>query len=152
MSLGLDWSDTMERSQAVTNGRGADALRENRPGVPREARPHTTGNLQRASDLTQQRTQRASLISPSLELTPIYSSVQPPRGLSGVVRRAAYRYPEYRARRWMMLMFADRIDVLEHNPAKAALLAGSLGAFGYMLYKLTGRPRARARVARRLAS
>jgi hypothetical protein len=48
-------------------------------------------------------------------LTPVYGTAQPPRGASGFLRRAAYRIPEHRARRWMLLMLADRVDVMEHR-------------------------------------
>jgi hypothetical protein len=62
----------------------------------------------------------------------VFGTVQPPRGLSGLVRRAAYRVPEHRASRWMLLVVGDRIDALEHRlarglwlvPAAVALAAG----------------------------
>jgi hypothetical protein len=38
-----------------------------------------------------------------------------PRGLSGLVRRAAYRVPEHRTARWALLLAGDRLDVLEHR-------------------------------------
>ena len=54
------------------------------------------------------------------------------RGLSGLVRRAAYRVPEHRTTRWTLLLVGDRLDVLEHRlarylwlaPAALALAAG----------------------------
>jgi hypothetical protein len=47
-------------------------------------------------------------------LTPVFGTTCPPKGLSGVIRRFAYRrYSEGRAAHWLLLMFADRIDVLE---------------------------------------
>lgn len=55
------------------------------------------------------RTHRAGLHHP----TPVFGTAQPLHGLSGVLRRGAYRIPEYRARHWMLLMAADRVDVLE---------------------------------------
>jgi len=66
--------------------------------------------------------------------TPVFGTAQPASGLSGLVRRAAYRIPEHHAARWALLLAGDRIDVLEHRiarnlwllPAAAALAAGYL--------------------------
>lgn len=46
-------------------------------------------------------------------LTPVVGTAQPPRGLSGPLRRAAYELPEHRFGHWGLLMLADRVDVLE---------------------------------------
>jgi hypothetical protein len=64
---------------------------------------------------------------------PVSSAAQPPRGLSGVVRRAAYAIPEHQVRHWALLILADRLDFLErvfteqarrHPTALAAALGG----------------------------
>jgi hypothetical protein len=60
------------------------------------------------------------------------ATAEPPRALSGTVRRLAYRVPEHRATRWMLLLMGDKLDVLEHRlstglwllPAAAALVVG----------------------------
>ncbi|MDB5221135.1 MAG: hypothetical protein JWO86_9062 [Myxococcaceae bacterium] len=46
-------------------------------------------------------------------LTPVFGTVCPPRGLSGVIRRYAYTFSEGRLAHWTLLMLGDRIDVLE---------------------------------------
>lgn len=79
------------------------------------------------------------------DLPAVFGTGQPPKGLSGRLRRIAYRIPEHRARHWMMLLLADRVDVLEHRFAargggsggresklKTAAKAGASGAFGAM--------------------
>ena len=49
-----------------------------------------------------------------LQLTPVFGTTLPPRGLSGAVRRVAYsRYSEARAAHWLLLLLADRVDVVE---------------------------------------
>jgi hypothetical protein len=55
-------------------------------------------------------------------LTPVFGTSCPPHGLSGVIRRYAYRYSEGRTLHWLLLVFADRVDVLESNVG--ALLRG----------------------------
>jgi hypothetical protein len=43
-------------------------------------------------------------------LTPVFGTVAPLHGLSGMVRRYAYRYSEGRAAHWLLLVLGDRID------------------------------------------
>jgi hypothetical protein len=53
-------------------------------------------------------------------VTPVFGTSCPPRGISGVIRRLAYRrYSEGRAAHWLLLMFADRVDVLESRIGEA---------------------------------
>jgi hypothetical protein len=46
-------------------------------------------------------------------LTPVYGTAQPPKGLSGLIRKAAFRRSENDLRHWLMLLFADRVNVVE---------------------------------------
>lgn len=48
-------------------------------------------------------------------LTPVFGTSVPLRGLSGVVRRFAYRYSEARAAHWLLLLVGDRIDAIESH-------------------------------------
>ena len=49
-------------------------------------------------------------------LPPVFGTSCPPKGLSGVMRRFAYkRYSEARAAHWLLLLAADRVDALEHH-------------------------------------
>ena len=47
------------------------------------------------------------------KMTPVFGTSCPPRGLSGALRAVAYKFSEGRLARWMTLMFADRVDVVE---------------------------------------
>lgn len=51
---------------------------------------------------------------------PVFGTAQPPRGVSGVMRRLAYRIPEHHAKHWMLLLAADRVDVVGHRLIGAA--------------------------------
>jgi hypothetical protein len=55
-------------------------------------------------------------------LTPVFGTAQPPRGLSGAIRRYAYTFSEGRLTHWLLLVGADRVDVLENRVM--ALLSG----------------------------
>jgi hypothetical protein len=98
------------------SGHGVDAAPETRPGVPREWIPDGAGawwdhpSQQRGAALLSRQGLRAA--------TPVFGTAQPVRGLSGLVRRAAYRIPEHRASRWALLLAGDRLDVLEHRVAR----------------------------------
>jgi hypothetical protein len=48
-------------------------------------------------------------------LPPVFGTGQPPRGISGAIRRYAYTLSEGRASHWLLLLAADRVDVLESS-------------------------------------
>ena len=49
-------------------------------------------------------------------LTPVFGTSCPPKGVSGVIRKHAYRrYSEGRAAHWLLLIAADRVDAWESH-------------------------------------
>lgn len=48
-------------------------------------------------------------------VTRVFGTSTPPKGLSGAVRRYAYQYSEATATHWMSLILADRINVIEEK-------------------------------------
>jgi hypothetical protein len=46
-------------------------------------------------------------------ITRVFGTSVPPSGLSGVIRRRAYKYSEAQAAHWMMLILADRVDIVQ---------------------------------------
>lgn len=117
------------RNQIV--GWGVDAARENRPGSPMELEPPRKMG-QPPYDVPEEQAgagpHRPSVKAKTRPLTPVYGTVVPGRALSGVLRKLAYRLPESRRRRWMMLMISDRIDVLEHTVLPGLLKIGGVAA------------------------
>lgn len=95
-------------------GWGTDLDPADRPAVPKENyRPGTTGAHWRFPDRQQQKAPR-EVSTEHKFLPPVFGTSAPTRGLSGVVRRLAYRrYGEGRLAHWLLLVFADKIDVLE---------------------------------------
>lgn len=53
-------------------------------------------------------------------LTAVFGTSTPPAGLSGVLRRYAFRYSESSYGHWLPLVLADRIGVVEGNLADLA--------------------------------
>jgi hypothetical protein len=45
-------------------------------------------------------------------LSAVFGTKIPPKGLSGALRRKAYKFSENKLRRWLLLIFADRVDSL----------------------------------------
>ncbi|WP_240347800.1 hypothetical protein [Longitalea arenae] len=46
-------------------------------------------------------------------LSRVFGTSTPPAGLSGLIRKQAFKYSEGQAAHWMMLMLADRVDVVQ---------------------------------------
>lgn len=46
-------------------------------------------------------------------ITSVFGTSTPPSGLSGAIRRHAYKYSEATATHWMTLILADRVDVVQ---------------------------------------
>ena len=46
-------------------------------------------------------------------VTRVFGTSTPPAGLSGAIRRFAYKYSEATAAHWMTLILADRVDVIQ---------------------------------------
>lgn len=94
-------------------GWGSDLPRSRRPGVPKEAAPP----LPTGAHWNQPEQQRTDVkIYHSIErpgITQVFGTTLPPKGLSGKIRDVAYQLGENLASRWMLLLLADRVDVIE---------------------------------------
>lgn len=98
---------TATANAPVIPDRGVDRDPGARPGVPMERAPRPVGRAR--------------------EMPPARGTAQPLRGMSGVLRRAAYRIPEHEARHWALLLFADRVDAVEHGAWRAGAIAAAIG-------------------------
>jgi hypothetical protein len=103
-------------------GWGVDLDPKDRPAVPKENfNPQGTGAHWHFPERQLPRWPRER--SPEhRHLTPVFGTACPPKGLSGAVRKYAYRFSEGRLAHWLLLMGADRIDVVESR--FQALLSG----------------------------
>jgi hypothetical protein len=112
--------DRPTEPQRPPHGHGVDASPKVRPGVPRERRIVDPGAPWERP--AQQRNLTALARSGVRSATPVFGTAAPAHGVSGALRRLAYRVPERRASRWALLLGADRVDVLEHRLARATWL------------------------------
>jgi len=105
--------DMANRFQHIP-GWGVDADPKNNPTYPMKK---YTGDDHRRLDYERAPQQPLEMeILQSIErpnVTRVFGTSTPPMGLSGAIRRLAYKYSEATATRWMTLILADRVNVLE---------------------------------------
>ena len=97
-----------------------DLYPERRPGGPMESRPRPAAGTHWDEPPKQPEHGRVFRHARLDTLTPVFGTAQPPRALSGFLRRTAYAMPDSLVRHWMLLMLADRVDALEHRAKKPA--------------------------------
>lgn len=90
-------------------GWGVDLDRADRPSVPKERADLETGAHWDFPERQQQKQPREHSIEHQF-VTPVFGTSVPLKGVSGAMRRYAYRYGEARAAHWLLLIAADRVD------------------------------------------
>ncbi|SIQ39545.1 hypothetical protein [Pseudacidovorax sp. RU35E] len=95
-------------------GWGVDRERSSRPAVPMERTPPRLEGVHWTQPAQQPQTVEV-LCSTERDstITPIFGSTLPPQGASGGLRRAAFRFSENDLRHWLILLLADRTDMVE---------------------------------------
>lgn len=94
-------------------GWGADLDPSVRPAVPMERTPPRFVHPHYEQPEHQPVTVKAFHSTERPGLTPVFGTVQPPSGVSGLIRSGAFRFSENDIRHWLMLLFADRVNVVE---------------------------------------
>lgn len=107
-----------ESSEQLRNripGWGVDLNPSDRPSVPKlQFQEDFTGAHWEFPERQPERYPRERSVEHGM-LTPVFGTAQPPSGVSGAIRRYAYRYSEGRTAHWLLLVFADRVDAWEHH-------------------------------------
>jgi hypothetical protein len=109
-------AESAEQLRARIPGWGVDLDPADRPSVPKlRFQEDLTGAHWEFPDRQPEKWPRERSIEHKF-LTPVFGTAQPPKGLSGVIRRFSYaRYSEGRAAHWLLLILADRVDAWEHH-------------------------------------
>jgi hypothetical protein len=110
--------ETVEELRARIPGWGADLDPRDRPSVPREVfDPAASGAHWEFPERQPEKWPRERSIEHG-QLTPVFGTSTPPRGLSGAIRKYSYaKYSEGRAAHWLLLIAADRVDAVESHLA-----------------------------------
>jgi hypothetical protein len=95
-------------------GWGIDADPDNRPNYP--MKNYTGADFERLKyerPVQQTRTVEVLHSNERPGLSSVFGTSSPPSGLSGAIRRFAFRYSESTYSHWLPLVLADRINVVE---------------------------------------
>ena len=95
-------------------GWGADANPENDPTYPmRDRSRDDKGGTNWKRPPQQKQTVEILQSIERNNLTAVFGTSTPPSGVSGMIRRQAFKYSEAEWAHWLMLMAADRVNVVE---------------------------------------
>ncbi|WP_448624288.1 hypothetical protein [Geodermatophilus sp. URMC 64] len=116
-------AETPDQLRARIPGWGVDLDPKDRPSVPKlQFQEGLTGAHWEFPERQPEKEPRERSIEHKF-LTPVFGTAQPPKGLSGAIRRFSYaRYSEGRAAHWLLLMAADRVDAWEEHLRSFATL------------------------------
>src|SRR5918998_6083396 len=108
--------ETREQLRARIPGWGADLDPADRPSHPKlRYAPETTGAHWDFPERQPEKEPRERSVEHAF-VTPVFGTAQPPKGLSGAIRKFSYgRYSEARLGHWLLLILADRVDAWEHH-------------------------------------
>jgi hypothetical protein len=108
--------ETPEQLRARIPGWGADLDPADRPSYPKlQFQEELTGAHWEFPDRQPEEWPRERSIEHAF-LTPAFGTAQPPKGLSGVIRKYSYaKFSEGRAAHWLLLVLADRVDAWEEH-------------------------------------
>ncbi|MBT2248234.1 hypothetical protein JHV56_05925 [Arthrobacter sp. BHU FT2] len=110
-----------EDLRAQIPGWGADLDPADRPSYPREQPGIETGARWDFPERQPEKWPRERSVEHAF-LPPVFGTSTPPSGVSGAIRRYAYKYSEGRASHWLLLVAADRVDAWEHHVKSLATL------------------------------
>ena len=157
----MEFASERERhDDTEIEGWGADLDPKDRPAVPKERTPPRLENV--PWDYPDQQPVRVEVFHSTERpgITPVFGTAVPPAGLSGAIRRRAYSHSENDLRHWLMLLAADRVNVVEglfadvrESPRSRRIAAGVLvgGILAYVLFRTQTRRRPRRPMAHRHA-
>jgi hypothetical protein len=93
-------------------GWGADLDHKNRPAYPMERTPP---RLDEHIHAPEQQAERVKILCSNERpsITPVFGTTLPPAGISGKLREYAFKFSENDLRHWLVLLFADRINMFE---------------------------------------
>ncbi|MCE7031465.1 hypothetical protein LY625_02300 [Lysobacter sp. GX 14042] len=127
---------------AHIQGWGSDLDRSKRPAVPMERTPPRLDVPWEDPPPRQPMTVEVLRSIERPEYSRTFGTRVPPSGVSGMIRRAAFRHSENNLRHWLMLVAADRVNVVEgmagdlkRSPARAVLVGGGVALAAWWLLR-----------------
>ena len=108
--------ETPEQLRARIPGWGVDLDPADRPSHPKlRYAPDSTGAHWDFPERQPEKWPRERSVEHAF-VTPVFGTAQPPKGLSGAIRKLSYaRFSEGRLAHWLLLVAADRVDAYEEH-------------------------------------
>lgn len=106
-------SNKLAADHSHIKGWGADLDPKNRPAYPMERTPPRLEGLHWHDVEDQPLKMKVYHSVERPGITPVFGTSTPPSGISGRLRDVAYGFSENDVRHWMLLLLADRINVVE---------------------------------------
>lgn len=104
---------TVKKDFSHIQGWGADLDHKNRPAYPMERTPPRLQNVHWDHPENQPVNMKVYHSVERPGLTPVFGTSSPPSGLSGKIRDVAYKMSENDIRHWLLLLMADRVNMVE---------------------------------------
>lgn len=105
-------AESSDELRARIPGWGADLNPQDRPAVPKLQFDESVRDA-KMPERQPEKWPRERSIEHGI-LPPVFGTTCPPKGLSGAMRKLSYaKYSEGRAAHWLLLLAADRVDVVE---------------------------------------
>jgi hypothetical protein len=102
-----------QRDLSHIQGWGADLDHANRPAYPMERTPPRLEGVHWTDPEDQPLRMKVYHSTERPGITPVFGTSAPPTGLSGKIRDVAYKLSENDIRHWLLLLLADRVNVVE---------------------------------------
>jgi hypothetical protein len=111
---------------------GVDLDPSRRPGVPMMREPQPWPNTRFPPE--RQPGEPASPMHgrPNKPMPPVFGTAVPLRGLSGVIRKLAYQYPDHYPSHWVVMMLGDRVDFWSHRARRLLPVAVPLAVLSFI--------------------
>lgn len=102
-----------KRDMSHIQGWGADLDHKNRPAYPMERTPPRLEHAHAERPEDQPLNIKVYHSTERPGVTPVFGTSSPPSGLSGKIRDVAFKLSENDARHWLLLLLADRVNMVE---------------------------------------
>jgi hypothetical protein len=108
-------TETPDQLRARIPGWGVDLDPKDRPSAHRLVPQENTGAHWEFPERQPEKWPRERSVEHRF-LTPVFGTAQPPKGLSGAIRKFSYaKYSEGQSAHWILLVLADRVDAWENH-------------------------------------
>ncbi len=116
---------------------GVDLDPARRPGVPRMSKnPQPWPNTRFPPERQPGQPSVPMHGRPNKPMPPVFGTAVPLKGLSGAIRKLAYRYPDHDPSHWLLKMLGDRVDSWSTRARRLLPVVVPLAALSFVGHRL----------------